>query len=96
MGGEVLVDIDAEAGLVVGVHVAVADFGDAGEDFVNVFGEGAPFLDAEVGGPEIEVEICGVADGRNVVGAVPCGADAIEVGEGGDVSGGGDATRACG
>ena len=93
LGGEFLVHINAEAGLVVGVHVAVADVGDAGEDFVDVFGERAPFLDAEVGGPEIEVEVGGVADGRDVVRAVPCGADAIEVSEGGDVSGGGNAAH---
>src|SRR5690606_20061771 len=50
-GGERLVDVDAESGLIVGVHVAVADFRRAGKHLVDQFGEAAPLLNAEIGRP---------------------------------------------
>ena len=69
-GRQLLVDVDAQARLVVGIHVAVAHFRAAGEHLVDEFGEAAPLLDAEVGRPQVEVQVGGVADRRDVAG--PC------------------------
>ena len=80
-GCEFFVDVDAEAGFVVRIHIAVSDLRQTREDFVAEFVEAAPFLDPEVRGPEVEVQVGSVADGGGVSRAVPRGSDIIYVGE---------------
>ena len=38
-GGQLLVNVDTEAGLIVGVHIAVAHFGQTREHLVDVLGK---------------------------------------------------------
>ena len=53
----------------------------ARKDLVDEFVETAPLLDPEVGRPEIQVQVGGVADGGNVAGTVPGGANAVHAGK---------------
>jgi hypothetical protein len=61
--GELFVDVDPQAWLVIRVHVAVADPWSAGEHRVDELAEAAPFLDAKVRCPEVNVQVGGVPDG---------------------------------
>lgn len=74
-GGEILIDIDAEAGGLVYVHVAVFHCGVAGEDFFCFIAEPDAFLNSEVRNRKVQVCVGGVAYRRDVAGAVPCRAD---------------------
>src|SRR5262249_34612655 len=79
--GQLLVQVDAQAGLVVGPVVAVLQGRAAGEDLLLRRGELARLLDAEVGGGQVEVDVGGVADRRDVPRTVPRGADGKEFAE---------------
>src|SRR5882762_11004413 len=85
-GGDLLVDIDAEAGGVAGVHHAVGESVGVGEDAIGFISVAHVFLNAEIVDAEIEVESGGHADGAHIGGAVTAGADVIEVSEAGDFS----------
>ena len=92
-GGEFFIDVDAQAGTVVWIQVAVSDFGKTWENVVAELAEPTPFLDSEIGRPEIEVQVGGVADRRGIPGAVPGGPDVVHVSKGGYVASGRDATH---
>src|SRR5882672_9179164 len=85
-GGDLLVDIDAEAGGVAGVHHSVGEGVGVGEDAIGFIGVAHVFLNAKIVDAEIEVERGGHADGAHIGGAVTAGADVVEVGEAGDFS----------
>src|SRR5437773_11301016 len=74
LGGCLLVQVDAQAGVVVEPVGAVANLGAAGEDLLCALGEDGAFLDTEVVDGQVEVHVRGVADRRNVAGPVPGGA----------------------
>src|SRR5262249_49690911 len=82
LGGERLVDVDAEAGGLVGVEVAVLRLGTAGEDRAGPLGEDAALVDAEIVAGQLQRQAGRVADGRDVAGAVPGRLHAEELGEG--------------
>jgi len=73
--GKLLVDIDAETGGLVYVHVAVLDSGTPGEDFSRFVVETDAFLNPEVRNRKVEMRIGGVPYRRNVPRPVPGGAD---------------------
>src|SRR5882724_7542247 len=85
-GGDLLVDIDAEAGGVAGVHHSVGESVGVGKDAIGFVSVAHVFLDAEIVDAEIEVESGGHADRAHIGGAVTAGADVVEVGEAGDFS----------
>src|SRR4051812_3755379 len=93
VGGEGVVEVDAPAGFFVGVGVAGFDGGHAGEHVGFGGAAGGPFLDAEVVQGDVEVDVGGHADGGDVAGAVPGGADAEGGAEVGEFEGGGDAAE---
>src|SRR5271163_4892781 len=66
-----LVDIDAPTRLIVRIDIALADIRRPGKYFAGFFIEEGLFLDTEVGGGEIEMQIVTMADRINVVGPVP-------------------------
>src|SRR5579884_1388615 len=82
------VDLDAPAGAVFDPPVAVLDLRAAAEDLFGAVVRRGAFLDAEVGGDQVEREVAHDADGREVAGTVPGGADAEELGHGGDLANG--------
>src|SRR5581483_1540361 len=61
-GRQLLVDVDAQAGPVIGPVVAVADLGTAGEDLPRALAEDVLLLDAEVVAGQVQVEIGRVSD----------------------------------
>ena len=81
LGGELLVDVDAESGCLVGVHVAVLGLGAAGEDGAGLGREDVALVDAEIVAGQLERELGGVRDRRGVAGAVPGGLHAEELAE---------------
>ncbi len=77
--GKRLVEIDPESGLVVDVEVSVLEFGAAGEAVDFGLAESVSFLDTKVWGGQVEMNIGGVSDGRDVTGSVPRRADTEEL-----------------
>ena len=73
LGGQLFIHIDAPAGRRVGPKIAVLESGAPFEYLRGNAADQAPLLDAEVVAGEIEMELSGVADWRNVAGAVPGG-----------------------
>ena len=66
--GQFLVYFDSPAGSVGGPEIAVLEGGVAFEDFGFAAADDAAFGDSEVMARESEMEIAGVADGRDVAG----------------------------
>ncbi len=91
-GGQFLVDVDSEAGIVVRPHHAVADHWCSREDFVGDRAEEECFLDTEIGAGQIEMQVGGVADRGDVARSVPSGADTEELTEVGQFAGRGEST----
>src|SRR5437763_215420 len=84
--GLLLVDVDAPARPVVGVHAAVPDLRRAGENLTRGVVERRALEDPEVVDGQAEVEVGGVADRRDVAGAVPGGPYAEELAVGGQLA----------
>src|SRR5688572_28126868 len=70
-----LVDLDAESGAVVWPHRPVTNLGRAGKDGARLLAEDVLLLDAEVPAGQVECQVRGVANRRDIAGAVPGGAD---------------------
>ena len=67
--GELLVDVDAQAGSLVGIHVAVLGLRAAGEDRTRLGREDVAFVDAEVVAGQLERQpggVCRPASSRPV------------------------------
>src|SRR2546422_1480186 len=69
--GQFFVEVDAEARMVVGVVIAVLQFGAAGEDVLFRLREDARLLHAKVGRGEIEMHVRRMADRRDIARTVP-------------------------
>lgn len=70
--GRPLVDVDTPARLIVSVHVTLADFGRTGKHFARLLVKKCFFLNSEVGGGEVQMEIVAMADRVDIVRPVPC------------------------
>src|SRR5271156_4604951 len=55
--GRPLVDVDTPARLIVSVHVTLADFRRTGKHFARLLVKKCFFLNSEVGGGEVQMEI---------------------------------------
>src|SRR4051794_27218481 len=71
LGGELLVEIDAQAWLVIDPVIAVLQCRAAGENVLLGLREFAGLLNAEVGHSQVEMHVGRMADGRNVAGTMP-------------------------
>src|ERR1700722_9307849 len=69
--GRPLVDVDTPARLIVSVHVTLTDFGRTGKHFARLLVEKCFFLNSEVGGGEVQMEIVTMADRVHIVRCVP-------------------------
>src|SRR5229473_3103480 len=85
-GGELLIDIDAEAGSVARVHHPVGKSVGVRKDAIGFVGVAHVFLNAEIVDAEIEMKGGGHADGTHVGGAVTASADVVKISEAGDFS----------
>ena len=80
--GQLLVQIHAQTGLVVDIQIAlVVGIGTAGEHFLLHLGMTGEFLNTEVGGNQIQVNLGSHTDRRQVAGAMPCRLDAKDLAE---------------
>src|SRR4051794_36095133 len=79
LGGQVLIDVDAEARGFFGVHRTILDLRAAGEDVAGGLREPVPFVDAKVVVGQLEGKAGRMADRRAVAGAVPRGLHAEEL-----------------
>src|SRR4030042_1618190 len=75
LGGQLLVDVDAEARGLVDVHVALVHRRTTGEDLTCPIAYGRRLLDAEIPGRQVQVCIGGVADRGDIARTVPGAAD---------------------
>src|SRR6266849_10126163 len=80
------VDVNAEAGTVVAVHVASLYLGRSGKDFLGRRRKDSFFLDAEVIRGEVQVKVVGVADRVDVGGTVPGRPNIEKLAAGGDLA----------
>src|SRR4029453_5323913 len=81
LGGQVLVDVHAEAGLLAGVQVAGLEAVAVREHGVGLLGVAHVLLQAEVGGGQGDVQGGGHADRGEVGGAVGAAPDVVERGQ---------------
>src|SRR5688500_5682231 len=68
---QLLIDIYPQTRPVVAPEHAIAHLRRAREDLPGYVGEQVKFLDAEVGARQVQVQICGVTDRRDVTRTVP-------------------------
>src|SRR5450631_81793 len=73
------INIDAEAGLVIRVHVALADDRRTGKDFAHFFVELGFFLNAEVWRGQVKMKVVAVTERIHIGRPVPCGAHIEEL-----------------
>src|SRR3569833_2120018 len=81
------IDVNAQAGLVVGIHVPFLDNGTAGQDLLGRFRKHGLFQDAKVWRHKIQMQVVTMADRIYVVGAMPRGTYAEELAHVGHFSG---------
>src|SRR5258708_23684978 len=79
VGGELLIDVDAQAGGVAGVHHSVGEGVGMRKDAIGFGGVVQVFLNAEIVDADIEMQSGGHADGTHIGGAVTAGADLIHL-----------------
>jgi hypothetical protein len=72
-GRQFLIEIYAQARLIVGVHIAVPQFRTAWKDFKGCVLETAPLLDTEVWTNQVQVNIGGMTLRGNIAGAMSGG-----------------------
>src|SRR5262249_30769960 len=86
LGGQLLVEVDAQSRGFARVEHAVLEAVGVREDPVRLLGVAHVLLDAEVVDGQVEVQGGGHADGGEVGGAVAARAHVEELGEGGDLA----------
>ena len=86
LGGELFVDVDAQAGGLVGVQVAVLDLRAAREDGPGLGRKDVAFVNSEVVAGKLECQPGRMTDRRAVAGTVPGGLDAEEFAERGHLA----------
>src|ERR1700676_4817714 len=77
-GSYLLINIDAQARLVVGIANAVADFRTARKKLLQLFAESAPLADSEIVDGQVQMQVDGMAYRRNVGRPVPSRLDSEE------------------
>ena len=55
--GQFFVNIDPQSRFVVGIHIPIAYFRQTGEHLIDMLREAAPFLNAKVGCPKIQMQV---------------------------------------
>jgi hypothetical protein len=87
------VDVDADSGCFVDLHISLLHLWTAGKGFLNYLGpaEIHIFLNAEIRDGEIHVALGGVIDRIDVSRAVPASADTKGLGQAGDLQAGSNA-----
>src|SRR5262245_661133 len=76
-----LVDVDAEAGILVRVTDSVPDLRQAWVQLPQLIIEVAAFADSEGERGQVDMQIDAVADWRHVSRSVPCGLDTVDFAE---------------
>src|SRR5579883_2457494 len=87
LGRQFFVEVDPQAGFVVGPVVSVLERWTTGEHVLFRLREVARLLNAEIVSRQVEMDIGGVADRRDITGSVPGRADGEEFTEGRDFAG---------
>ena len=81
LGCQFLVDVNTKPRIFIGVQIPVSELGCPREQLIYELIEPAPFLNAEVWRPNVEVHVGCIAYGRNISWSVPCCPHIVKVGK---------------
>src|SRR5258708_39247372 len=85
-GGKGLIDINTETGSIIGVHIAITHYRASRKHLIDNFRETRPFLNAEVGCPNVEVQVRCMTNRGDILWTMPRSSNSINLREDGRIS----------